>query len=86
MDAFITHENLDRCVVTAYEKYFRVDPFQIVQRRSTCALYSFQETHDGKRAVWCSRQAIGRQKLVGVVQGTCQKAGFDGKRTNEYLV
>ena len=37
------------------------------------------------KAVLFSRQAVGRQKLAGVVQCICQKEGFDGKRTNQYL-
>ena len=42
---------------------YRVVSFEIVQQRSTCAFYSFQETHHGKKAVWFSRQAVGRQQF-----------------------
>ena len=37
------------------------------------------------KALWFSRQAVGRQKQAGVVQGICQKEGFSGKRTNQSL-
>ena len=37
------------------------------------------------KAVWFSRLAVGRQKPAGVVQGICQKEGFDGIRTNQFL-
>ena len=37
------------------------------------------------KAVWFSRQAVGRQKLAGVVQGICKKEGFDGKRKYQSL-
>ena len=83
--AYVNHENPDRCVVTAYEKYISCRHVLYRTTRSTCVLYSFQETHHGKKAVWFSLQAVGREKLAGIVQGICQKEGFDGKRTNQSL-
>ena len=83
--AYVTHENPNRCVVTSYEKYILC---RQVPDRTTAyylRLYSFQETHHGKKAVWFSRQAVGQQKLARVVKGIFQKAGFGGKRTNRYL-
>ena len=55
-------------------------------RDRTTAFYAYlRPLQLSGKAVLFSRQAVGRQKLAGVVQGICQKEGFDGKRTNQYL-
>ena len=53
-------------------------------RDRTTAFYAYlRPLQLSGKAVLFSRQAVGQQKLAGVVQG--QKEGFDGKRTNQYL-
>ena len=55
-------------------------------RDRTTAFYAYlRPLQLSGKAVWFSRLAVGRQKLTGVVQGICQKEGFDGIRTNQFL-
>ena len=56
-----------------------------VQDRTTAFWAYLQPLQLSGNAVWFSRQAVGRQKLAGVVQGICLKEGFDEKRTNQSL-
>ena len=78
---YIDHENPDSRVVTASENYI-VSP---VRDRATSFYAFLRPLQLSGKAVWFSRQAVGRQKQAGVVQGICQKEGFSGKRTNQSL-
>ena len=77
---YIDHENPDSRVVTA-ENYI-VSP---VPNRTTSFYAYLRPLQLSGKAVWFSRQAVGRQKQAGVVQGICQKEGFGRKRTNQSL-
>ena len=51
-------------------------------RDRTTAFYAYlRPLQLSGKAVCFSRQAVGQQKLAGVVHGICQKEGFDRKRT-----
>ena len=72
---YIDHENPDSRVVSASEKYI-VSPI----RDRTTSFYAplpLCPLQLSGKAVWFSRQAVGRQKQAGVVQGICQKEGFE---------
>ena len=76
---YIDHENPVSRVVTASGNYI-VSPV----RDRTTSLYAYlRPLQLSGKAVWFSRQAVGRQKQDGVEQGICQKEGFGGKRTNQ---
>ena len=78
---YIDHENPDSRVVTASENYI-VTPV----RDRTTSFYAYRRPLQlSGKAVWFSRQAVGRQKQAGLVQRICQKEGFGGKRTNQSL-
>ena len=70
---YIDHENPDSRVVTASENYI-VSP---VRDRTTSFYAYLRPLQLSGKAVWFSRQAVGRQKQAGVVQGIRQKEGFD---------
>ena len=70
---YIDHENPDSRVVTASENYI-VSP---VRDRAASFYAYLRPLQLSGKAVWFSRQAVGRQKQAGVVQGICQKEGFD---------
>ena len=78
---YIDHENPDSRVVTASEKYI----VSTISRSYNGVLCLPAPSTASGKAVWFSRLAVGRQKLAGVVQGICQKEGFDGIRTNQFL-
>ena len=80
------HENPERCIVTAYEKYMSCRP--VLDSTTAFYLRSLQHPRNSPRQekdVWFSCQAVDRQKLAGVVRSICEKAGFDGKRTNHSI-
>ena len=68
-NTYIDHENSDSRVVTASEKYI-VSP---VLDRTTSFYAPLCPLQLSGKAVWFSRQPVGRQKQAGVVQGICQK-------------
>ena len=87
LDAYINHENPDMFVVTAHEKYISYQP--VTDRTTAFYMRPLQLSGNPpwQKAIWFSRQAVGRQKPAGGALGCTRYMLESGVcwKTNKFI-